>query len=201
MIFWLSGVVRHVREQAVVLDVGPVGVLIRVPVGTRFTVGQSVGLVTYLHWNEEQGPSLFGFEHERERAVFTLIIGCSGMGPKSALAVLANLGAQGFVEAVAQSDLKALSRVSGIGPKKAEQLVVQLRNKVQQLVCSDSWGLEGTARVWQELSQALESLSYTRTEITHALSHLTSSGERNPQAPFDQLLREALGFLSKHARP
>ena len=65
-----------------------------------------------------------------------LVIGCSGIGPKIALAVLAHLGAQGFVEVVSCGDERALSKVNGIGPKKAEQIIVQLKHKVSKLISS-----------------------------------------------------------------
>lgn len=201
MIHYVSGTIKELKEQAVVVDIGSVGLLLSVPTSIKFHQGQKISLATYMHWNQEQGPSLFGFEHEIERTVFMLVIGCSGIGPKIALAVLAHLGAQGFLEVISSGDERALSKVNGIGPKKAEQIIMQLKRKVSQLIssgvsCSD----DGKAKTWQEVSQALESLNYTRTEISQAMQFLTAH-YAGTEILFDQMLRQALGFLSKRVQP
>ena len=67
-------------------------------------------LHTYLHWNQEQGPSIFGFASDIEREVFLLIISCSGIGPKIGLAVLAQIGSQSFIRAVQQEDIAGLEQ-------------------------------------------------------------------------------------------
>jgi Holliday junction DNA helicase RuvA len=200
MIHSISGTVKEVKEQAIVVDIGSIGLFLFVPSSIKFHQGQKVNLETYMHWNQEQGPSLFGFEHEFERTVFLLIIGCSGIGPKIALAVLAHLGAQGFLEVVSSGDEKALSKVNGIGSKKAEQIIVQLKHKISQLISSGHGNYDDTkAKTWQEVSQALESLNYTRTEISQAMQYLTAH-HAGADLPFDQLLRQALGFLSKRVQ-
>ena len=200
MIHSISGTVKEVNEQALVVDIGSLGLFLSVPTGIKFHQGQKVCLATYMHWNQEQGPSLFGFEHELERTVFTLVIGCSGIGPKIGLAVLAHLGAQGFLEVVSCGDERALSKVNGIGPKKAEQIIVSLKHKVSQLISSGQGCYDDSkAKAWQEVSQALESLNYTRTEISQAMQFLTAH-HAGADLPFDQMLRQALGFLSKRVQ-
>ena len=67
MIHSISGTVKEVKEQALVVDIGSLGLFLSVPTGIKFHQGQKVCLATYMHWNQEQGPSLFGFEHELER--------------------------------------------------------------------------------------------------------------------------------------
>lgn len=197
MIYSVSGTIAEIKDQAVVIDVNGIGYLIAVPTSIKFHTGQKVALATHMHWNQEQGPSLFGFEHEFERTVFLLIIGCSGIGPRIALAILAHLGAQSFLEIISAGDERALSKVNGIGPKKAEQIIVTLKHKVSQLISSGQGSFDDKkAKSWQEVSQALESLNYTRTEISHAMQYLTAH-HAGADLPFDQLLRQALGFLSK----
>jgi Holliday junction DNA helicase RuvA len=200
MIQYISGTIKEVIEHGVILDVGPMGLHVFVPSSTKFHPGQTVTLSTYVNWNTETGPSLFGFEHDFERTAFILIIGCPGIGPKIALTVLEHLGAKGFLETVNTEDAKTLSKVNGIGPKKAEQIIVHLKHKVCQLISSGcGYPHDGAAKIWQEVSQALESLHYTRTEISHALQHITTHhGTEMPT--FDQLLRQALSFLAKRAQ-
>ena len=197
MIQYISGTIKEVLDQAVIVDIGALGLYVAVPSSIKFHSGQKITLSIYMNWNTETGPSLFGFEHEFERTIFMLVIGCSGIGPKIGLAILAHLGAEGFIETVSAGDERALSKVNGIGPKKAEQIIVQLKHKVSQLISSGSGCPDDSkAKTWQEVSQALESLHYTRTEISQAMQHLTAHYAAS-NLPFDQLLRQALSFLSK----
>lgn len=197
MIHMITGVVKAQYDQALMVDIGSMGLLIQVPQGAAFQVGSTLSLNTYLHWNQEQGPSIFGFASDIERDVFLLIISCSGIGPKIGLAVLAQIGAQSFIRAVQQEDVAALSKVSGIGAKKAEQIIVQLKHKVANLI---KLGVQlddgGDIEAWHTIGEVLESLNYSRTEISQAMKHLKQE-HPNTQLPFDQLMRHALSFLSK----
>lgn len=200
MIYSVSGIIAHIKEQAVVIDVSGVGYLVAVPTSIKFHTGQKVTLATHMHWNQEQGPSLFGFEHEFERTIFLLITSCSGIGPRIALAILAHLGAQTFLEVISAGDEKTLSKVNGIGPKKAEQIIVTLKHKVSQLISSGACCIDDSkTKAWQEVSQALESLNYTRSEISQTMQFLTAH-HAGSELPFDKLLRNALNFLSKRVQ-
>ena len=199
MINSLSGIIKDVKEQAITLDTGFLGFAVQVCQESAFTVGQQATLHIYMHWNAENGPSLFGFTDELEKTVFLLIIDCSGIGPKIGLAALATLGAQRFLEIVQTSDEAALSKVSGIGAKKAEQIIVQLKHKVAKLLAKGIQ-ISGSAQLahWQNLQQVLESLHYSRPEITAALKYVRESSDDIAQ-PFDQLMRKALSYLAKKA--
>ena len=199
MINCISGTVKEIKDQAIIVDIGQLGFYLAVPIPSRFQHGQSVNLLTYLHWNQETGPSLYGFENDFDKSVFLLIINCSGIGPKIGLATLAHLGAQGFVDAVNTANEKTLSRIPGIGTKKAEQIIVALKHKIVHMISSGKCSSDGIkSQIWQEVSQALESLNYSRSEITSAMHYL--AGNTPPEDPsFQLLLRTALGFLSKKA--
>jgi holliday junction DNA helicase RuvA len=197
MIHMITGVVKAQYDQSLAIDIGSIGFLIQVPQASSFHVGATVSLNTYLHWNQEQGPSMFGFASDIERDVFLLIISCSGIGPKIGLAVLAQIGSQSFIRAVQQEDVGALSKVSGIGAKKAEQIIVHLKHKVASLIklgvqLDDGGDLES----WHTIGEVLGSLNYSRTEISSVMKHLRQEYP-NTQLPFDQLMRHALSFLSK----
>ncbi len=201
MIDILEGIIRHIDEQNVVLYVAQgesagIGFSIQIPDTETLVVGKPALLHTHLHWNQDQGPSLFGFLNERDRTVFLLIISCSGVGPKLGLAVLKQLSASAFVAAVVAGDIKTLSSVSGIGARKAENIIVNLKNKASQLVESGfDVGVQGAwARTLTEVSSALEGLGYQSYEITGALNFL--KGQDAPQDPsIAILLKKALSFL------
>jgi holliday junction DNA helicase RuvA len=197
MIHMITGVVKAQYDQAIMVDIGTLGFLVQVPQNADFQVGSTVSLHTYLHWNQEQGPSMFGFPSDVEREVFLLVISCTGIGPKIGLAVLAQLGYQAFIRAVQLEDILALSKVSGIGAKKAEQIIVQLKHKVARFIKSGvQLDDDGQSASWNTITEVLESLSYSRTEISVAMKHLKQEYP-NTQLPFDQLMRHALSFLSK----
>lgn len=191
------GKVAIVDKQRITFFVGALGFDLQVPDATIFDIKKETPLFVHMHWNAEQGPSLFGFATELEKTVFSLIISCSGVGPKIGLAVLGDIGAQNFLHAIEMSDDRMLSKVNGIGTKKAEQIIFQLKNKVAQLMKSGI-KIEGAQSMghWHTVSQALESLNYSRTEIARAMNHLKESKE-NASVSFDKLMRQALSFLSK----
>ncbi len=199
MINYLTGSIKEIDGTYVILDIGTIGLAVSVPNAQSFKPGTKVTFYAYLHWNAEQGPSLYGFSSQLEKAVFVLVTSCSGIGPKIALAVLADLGASGFLQAVGMGNDQMLSKVSGIGTKKAEQIIVQLKHKVAKLIES---GIDlGNAQElthWHEVAQVLESLNYSRMEVNRAMSHLKKLPEQS-NGSFDQLLRKALSFLSRQA--
>lgn len=199
MINTLTGTIKEVKEQLITLDNGLIGFAIQVPHDSHYHVNQQLTLQIYMHWNAENGPSLFGFADELEKSVFLLVIDCSGIGPKIGLAVLATLGAQRFLEIIQTSDEGALSKVPGIGAKKAEQIIVQLKHKVGKMFAK-GFAASGGAQLahWQNLQQVLESLNYSRPEISAALKYVRESSETTDQ-PFDQLMRKALSYLAKKA--
>jgi holliday junction DNA helicase RuvA len=197
MINTISGTIQEVADMHITIDIGAIGMGLHVPQSNIFMVGQKVHLLVHMHWNQENGPSLFGFNTPLEKTVFLLITSCSGLGPKLAMAVLAQLGASEFLEAVQTGNDDALSNVSGIGAKKAEQIIVQLKHKVAKLV--ESGANLGTSSALHErhnINQVLKSLNYSRQEISAAMNYLNEQYADSTVA-FDQLMRHALAFLAK----
>lgn len=199
MIHSISGVVKGVEGYQVVIGLGVVDIEIQAPHSALLMRGELVTLAAYFHWNAEHGPSLFGFATELDKKVFLLIIDCPGVGPKLGVGILAHLGVKDFLDAVQTNNAKALSSVSGIGAKKAEQIIVQLRDKVAKLIQSgiDLGGSTGLEH-WHTVSQALASLNYNRSEIAAAMKQV-SEMQGGQQATFDQLMRQALSVLARRS--
>lgn len=196
MLSTITGVIKGLDKQSAIIEVQGIGFEVAVPANTVLTIGSTTSLHTYLHWNQETGPSLYGFAHEFEKKIFLLVISCSGMGPKIGLAVITHLGPKAFLDAIVSGNHEALSAVPGVGEKKAEQMVVHLRHKVEKLIEN---GLEGASGVesghMPQVSQVLISLNYTRPEIARAMRHIQEQGTQG--ASFDQIMRQALAFLAK----
>lgn len=202
MFSFIKGKVHSVSSSVVTLENtdSSLGYAVVVAQPHAFIIGSSAMVYTYMHWNQEQGPTLFGFSDELEKAVFLLIISCSGIGPKIALAALSELTPVTFLQAVQEGQVKVLSSVSGIGTKKAEQIIVTLKDKVSKMIQSEmvlkASGSTGNLSEWNNIAQVLQSLNYSKGEIDMALSHITSeySGK---SLSFEEYLRKALSFLSK----
>jgi len=198
MIDYFVGIIKEVHEQEIILDIGTMGISLQVPQGHTFTKDASVKVYNYLHWNTENGPSLFGFATPLDRSVFKIIISCSGIGPKIALAILADLGTNSFLQAISTGDDQALSKVSGIGKKKAEQIIVQLKHKVAHFIESGTVDMSDMKDVahFNDVSLALQSLNYSRIEIGRAMEYVKKN-IKGDRVTFDILLRQALSYLSK----
>jgi Holliday junction DNA helicase RuvA len=196
MIHTITGIVRTIQDQIITIDAGFMGFGVQVPNSSLFAQDEKVQLYIHLHWNQENGPSLFGFKSQEEKMVFLLAINCQGVGPKLGLAILADLGVESFLNAIAKADERALSQVSGIGAKKAEQIIVALKHKVAKLIEA------GTLKPVQEtehryqVAQALKSLNYSKGEITAAMNYLGQQYS-DIKISFDQLMRHALSYLAK----
>jgi holliday junction DNA helicase RuvA len=140
MIAIVSGLLMERDGETVTIQTdGGVGYEVTVPLGTLErlpAVGQLVSLHTELVVRED-GWSLYGFDRRGDRTVFQRLLGASGFGPRLALALLSTLGAGRTVRSIRQNDLAALSSVSGIGKKKAERLVLELRDRFEDLEPSE----------------------------------------------------------------
>lgn len=199
MLSTISGMVTASEAGLVTVDTGHLGFTINVPSTVQSIVDKNIKLFVYMHWNQEQGPSLYGFDKELDKMVFLLIISCSGIGPKIALAILSQMGGSAFIQAISQGNHDALSSISGIGEKKAEQMIVQLKHKVSKLLKS---GVEfdNAEHVmdFHNVTQVLTSLNYSRSEINNTINWLHEQN-KGAAVPFDKLVRQALSFLAKKA--
>ncbi len=200
MFSYIHGIVKDTVENTLIVDVRGVGFSLIVANPELFMRGKEATVFVHMQWNQEQGPTLYGFLQEQEKAIFLLVISCSGIGPKIALLLLQKLSPVNFLRAIQTADIKTLSGISGIGPKKAEQLIVQLKHKVSALL-DRGWSesTDGNAHLleqWKNISQVLQSLNYSRSEIDQALTHISQEALGN-ELPFDVLMRKALSFLAK----
>ena len=132
MIGRLRGVLAEVGEESALIDVGGVGYVVRC--GSR-TLSRlpSLGDETLLHiesqWSEAAGPRLYGFATRQEQHAFTLLQNIQGVGPKAALAVLDILPPAELAQAVARDDKALVARAQGVGPKLAQRICVELKDK------------------------------------------------------------------------
>lgn len=184
-------------EVEVMLSGSGIALSLGVPLPEKLEQGKEATFYTYLHWNADNGPSLFGFEERAQRALFVAAISCSGIGPKMGIAIVEQLGAEGFISAVQNHDVNAMSSVSGIGAKKAEQIIVQLKHKIDKLAENKDLISAGGFGHAVQIREVLSSLSYSSPEIAKAIDHAKHKSSDKTES-FDVALRRALAFLSKN---
>ena len=132
MIARLWGLVAEVGEEDAVIDVAGVGYVVRCGARTLSrlpALGGAVDLHVETQWGEQTGMTLYGFLARDERRAFVTLKTIQGVGPKAALAVLDVLPPAELVAAVARADIQAVTRAQGVGPKLAQRIVVELKDK------------------------------------------------------------------------
>jgi len=184
----LNGTVARKDVASIVLDVSGVGYLVSVLPQTtsNISVGDQVLLHT-AHIIREDSQSLFGFETSDELSVFQLLCTVSGVGPKSAMAVVGQLGVSGVGEAVNTANDEMFRSVTGIGPKTAKLIVLNLSGKLVL-------GEQSSSSVSDQVQAALISLGYQERVARDAIKQ---SNETNSSLSEGELLKSALLFLSK----
>lgn len=207
MIARLEGVVRDLQPTRVVLDVGGVGYDLHVPLST-FTELPDEGKVAVLHvytHAREGALQLFGFSTRAEKAAFELLLRASRVGPRLAQTVLSGLSPAALVAAIRRGDVAPLRAVPGVGTKMAQRLLVELRDRVDELALQV--GLDGdttevavpdvvspdhTAR--EQTLSALVNLGYPKTRAEEVIA--AASEEAGVDASLEQLVRAALRRLA-----
>lgn len=193
MIALVSGVLAARDGETIVVQTdGGVGYEVTVPAGVAGRLPPSGGRVS-LHTElvvKEDGWSLFGFDRAAERQIFQRLLGASGFGPKLALALLSALGAERTVRSIRGRDLAALSSVGGIGRKKAERLVLELRDRFDDLPLEPETGRTPGS---EEAVRALIGLGYAAGAAEDAVRAVSAGG---PSEETPQLIRRALQRLA-----
>lgn len=175
MISLLSGTVRSINSDRVVVEVGGFGltVLVTPVTTTQVTLGSQIQLFTSLVVREDS-LTLFGFINEESRALFELVQTVSGIGPKVALSILGALTPEDLGRAIAQEDIASIEKVPGIGRKGAQRLILELKGKLSDLSTAAQY--KGHQPAWREqLASALVSLGFSPKESDAAISNVVSA--------------------------
>jgi Holliday junction DNA helicase RuvA len=135
LIAHITGKLIQKQPNSVILDVAGVGYELTVPLSTFYDLGDlgsEVSLRAYTYVRED-ALQLFGFRTEREKRLFLLLIGVSGIGPKLAITALSGMSAEELIQAIRAENLAKLVGVPGVGKKTAERMLVELKDKVAAL--------------------------------------------------------------------
>jgi len=193
MITHLEGELRQARPTSIVVDVGGVGYECVIPLSSFDRLprkGERVTVLNHLHLRED-GMTLFGFMTEEERGLFRMLIGVSGIGPKIAVGILSGISPRNFRSAVRQGSVAMLSAVPGIGKKKAERLIVELKDRIAAIeIEGEDREVPAEGRAGNDAMLALVSLGYSRLEAQKAVHAAMKRLVKTVDA--ETLIRDAL---------
>ena len=194
MIGVLRGEIIDKAEDNLVIDVAGVGYVVYAPATLLDSVelGKHTQVFTHLHVREQE-LTLFGFQNKEELELFRTLIKVQGIGPKVGLSILSHIPGETLRQAVASGEAAILTRVPGIGAKKAQQIVFQLKDKIgfEEIFAVDSPSLTDTDG---EVIAALTALGYSVVEAQAALQQLPQDVKNET---VEEKIRVALSSLAR----
>lgn len=203
MIAYLKGKLFAKQANSVIVETGGVGYEVIIPLSTFYElgdVGSEVELRIYTHVREDT-LQLFGFKTERERELYLKLISVQGIGAKSGVAMLSGMSADEIVTAIRTDNVVRLTAIPGVGKKTAERLVIELRDKMQDLLSgaekeASSAGQAGAPldETYEDALSALLNLGYNRAAADKALKQTVQEGT---EMSVQKLLRRSLQHLAK----
>ena len=196
MIAYLKGNVAIKTEEYIILEVQGIGykVYMSKTAIEQLEQEKETKIYTYLKVREDD-ISLFGFNTNEELHMFELLISVGGIGAKSAITILSNITPSKFALAVTTNDVNTLKKLQGIGPKTAQRIILELKDKIKTEEAIDLQNNKEIKEVaqeedFEELVQALQVLGYRRYEINTILPKIKTES-------LEERIREALQYLAK----
>lgn len=198
MFAYIKGIIKNVSPTHVVIEAGSIGYALQMANPFRLSSALEQERVIYVYQSVTQDDiRLFGFINEQEKNLFLKLINVSGIGPKSALSILALEDHVGLVRAIEEADTAYLQKFPGVGKKTASQIILDLQGKLADLspeIMEVFGGEEDGEQFNASLDEALEALAvlgYTKRDLKRAEKHLADLELGSP----DEYIREALSIL------
>lgn len=203
MIGYLKGTVAASDGQIVTLMVGGVGFEVMMPNDgeTLFTIGEEAAIYTYMHVRENE-IGLYGFSSALEKKLFNVLIGVSGIGPKSAMQMLGVSSPLGIITAITTGDEKMLSSLPGIGKKTAARLILELGEKIAKefpLITQDApppvqkKAVQQPSAIENDLTDALIALGYR----AHEIKEMQDATDVLEETDVNAALKKALQYFAR----
>lgn len=194
MIYSLSGKLLVKKSNFVVIEAGGIG--FKVFVSSKALrklpkIGLRAKLFCYTNVRQD-GLELYGFSDEEELEIFELFISINGIGPKIALRILSELPIDSVLSAIDKNRPDVLSKISGVGKKTAERIILELRGKIKIKNTQKGEELISIMEINEDLEKALKNLGYKQNEIKDALMDIPSKISK-----IDERLKIALKNLSR----
>jgi len=202
MIARLCGKLADVNFTQCIVDVHGVGYQVFIPMSTFDKLPREEEEVSLFICTQvrEDAISLYGFSTMPEKQLFEILIGTTGVGPKLALSILSSMPVESFSSAIINSELDVIKRISGIGKKTAERLIVELKDKLSKValpgeVNSDTVVSDEKAFAMEDAIAALEQLGFKRETVRKTLEKIVNSIP-SEEATSENFIRKALQALN-----
>ncbi len=193
MIGFLSGKIISSKPTKILLDVNGVGYLVNISINTFEKINEKSSVSLHIHTNvKEDSISLYGFYSEAEKEMFELLIGINGIGPKLAIGILSGIQVDELKNAIQSGNLSRLIAVPGVGRKTAERVVLELKNKVDQI--AEKGVKEIPFSIKNEAVSALTTLGYNYKVADNAVRYILNE---NGSVSLEDLIKKALAELNK----
>lgn len=202
MLAFVKGRLIETGADYVVLDNQGIGYLIYTPLSVLENlppIGQDIKIYTYMYVREDQ-LTLYGFLTRDDLEIFKLLIGVSGIGPKGALGLLSRISPNEFRFAVMSGDSKTIAKAPGIGPKTAQKLIIELKDKLkledmfEENPEADADVSHGGSSAEKETIMALVALGYSETEAFRAVQKVDASSDMDSETLLKLALKQMLTF-------
>jgi len=191
MIARIEGIIVHITDKFIIVDVSGVGYKLHITTEAISNCALGEHSSFWIHTAvRENSIDLYGFKNTNEMSFFELLLDVSGIGPRSALSILAVAPIDTIKRAIATGDTSYLNKVSGIGKKTAEKIIIELRDKLEDY--KNDGDTPGLLRDESDILEALKSLGYSQNEARDALKQVSST-----TIGTNARIKEALQILGK----
>lgn len=194
MIGHIEGKIIYNNEGSIIVNVNGVGYQIKVPaLYTKKDINKKVELFIHTYIRED-ALDLYGFESPEEKKLFKILLSVSRVGPSAAMNILSSLSYERFINAILTENVAVLKEVSGIGPKTAQRLILELKSKIEDMLPELQLDKTKTMKKYDEdLYEALTQLGYSKREIDDAIDNI----DLDPDKKLEQKIKEVLSFLGR----
>ena len=192
---YIYGTLAEVNHAEAIIEAGGIGYKILISLGTFSEIehkgGQSVKLYLY-HLLREDDEALYGFADKEERALFTLLISVSGVGPGTARMMLSSMSSEELQNAIVGQDVRKIKAIKGIGTKTAERIILELKDKIVKGEGRPAAAVGVNSAVRDEAFNALILLGFSKPNVEKALEMVLKD---NPGISLENLIKNSLKIL------
>jgi len=199
MISQLTGILESIEQNTIVLDVNGIGYKVYIP-SSSIPALPKVGAAMKIYTHQvvrEDANDLYGFLRKEERGLFSMLISVSGIGPKSAAAIMSGIRMEDLIVAITKGNVDIITRTPGIGLKTAQKLVIELKEKIAKAYSVSSSdvvkGIPADSPLVSEAVSALMTLGYTSKEARDAIHK--SGTDLNKVSGVEEVIRNSLKAL------
>ncbi|MFO7815756.1 MAG: Holliday junction branch migration protein RuvA [Halanaerobiales bacterium] len=194
MIGHLEGKLIYNNKSSIIIDVNGVGYQVQVPViYTNKDLNKKLELFIHTYIRED-ALDLYGFETIEEKKLFKTLLSVSRVGPSAAMNVLSSLSYERFINAILSENVSVLKEVSGIGPKTAQRLILELKSKIEDMLPELQIQKGKSMKNYDEdLYEALTQLGYSKKEVDNAIGNLDLGSDLE----LEEKIKNVLSYLGR----